>query len=765
MKIARKLVSMCLAMALFVTMFTANTMDVHAAETVILTVDDYDYGSQLNLSFAVSKEDSSQSDYVIKWFYNDTAADYDEYISCTETYICTFQMEVSDCLGGKVSGDVTVVAKAYKDDVEVAVSNEVVIGVAENKLNPVQNIRLEGSTLMWDAVEGATNYQVQLSKKTGETSYQVIQDESLRKVEGTSVDISAHVNEVARIKVRALSDDCANYLHSDFTGISVDGNNGAASTSNSTEADNKTETVAEENGSSDAKEVNPAETAKEKVDNDKPKKGFLAGLLSIFSLSGCGHEHTWTEATCEVPKTCSECGETEGEMLEHVWVEATYTEPKTCSVCNITEGTSLPVCVAKIGADTYEEYEYDANGNKIATNYYIISAQNYEYDANGNLVGENKGDTYRYEYQYDDKDNLIKHTSYEDGRVYYERNYVYDDSNKLIMEESYETFSSGNVYKAYEAYYEYNAEELLVKETWTDYQMGIWTGETTYEYDNEGRRTLEHASSVYEGKRSESTIEYVYDTAGNGYSTNEIVSGMIYRTIEYDQNGKVINEKNLAEETEIVYEYDENHNVKKEITNEKDGSQSVSEYDNEYDANGNLLSTVMKRCYDTVKFEYDTNGKLIREISYDGMEIVYENDAYGNPILVSKSGGYLVGTSTQEFQYEYDAEGKMTAKIKSDDGTKTIYEYDTNGNLVKESNGDSQTITYEYDANGNKVSSRAEGIFKVKLNGEDFSSGYLNEYSYEYDENGNMIRETMVPYEDGEMGNSYVYEYTYAPLK
>lgn len=66
------------------------------------------------------------------------------------------------------------------------------------------------------------------------------------------------------------------------------------------------------------------------------------GTLTIcFMLTGCGHEHTWMEATCTAPKTCSECGETEGEALGHTWVDATCAEPKTCSVCGETEGETL----------------------------------------------------------------------------------------------------------------------------------------------------------------------------------------------------------------------------------------------------------------------------------------------------------------------------------------------------------------------------------------------------------------------------------------
>ena len=105
--------------------------------------------------------------------------------------------------------------------------------------------------------------------------------------------------------------------------------------------------------------------------NTKMKRKLLLPAMAgtiMLSLTGCGHEHVWVEATCSTPKTCSECGETEGEVadhkwieatcekakycevcgetdgepLSHEWLEATYEEPKTCSLCGLTEGESLP---------------------------------------------------------------------------------------------------------------------------------------------------------------------------------------------------------------------------------------------------------------------------------------------------------------------------------------------------------------------------------------------------------------------------------------
>lgn len=61
-------------------------------------------------------------------------------------------------------------------------------------------------------------------------------------------------------------------------------------------------------------------------------------LLLAMLLSGCCLNHSWEEATCTQPKTCSKCGETEGEPLGHSWKEATYWEPEVCTVCNATQG-------------------------------------------------------------------------------------------------------------------------------------------------------------------------------------------------------------------------------------------------------------------------------------------------------------------------------------------------------------------------------------------------------------------------------------------
>ena len=64
-------------------------------------------------------------------------------------------------------------------------------------------------------------------------------------------------------------------------------------------------------------------------------------IESIVATKAAACNHTWVDATCAAPKTCSACGETEGEKLTHAWVDATCAAPKTCSACGETEGEKL----------------------------------------------------------------------------------------------------------------------------------------------------------------------------------------------------------------------------------------------------------------------------------------------------------------------------------------------------------------------------------------------------------------------------------------
>ena len=58
------------------------------------------------------------------------------------------------------------------------------------------------------------------------------------------------------------------------------------------------------------------------------------------TTGGSAHIHSYSGATCTESAKCS-CGATEGSALGHKWKEATCQAPKTCTVCNETEGNTV----------------------------------------------------------------------------------------------------------------------------------------------------------------------------------------------------------------------------------------------------------------------------------------------------------------------------------------------------------------------------------------------------------------------------------------
>lgn len=69
---------------------------------------------------------------------------------------------------------------------------------------------------------------------------------------------------------------------------------------------------------------------------------ILLLILSVsFLLAACCTKHEWKAATCTEPKTCTKCGETEGEATGHIWVNATCQHPKYCIGCDMTVGEPL----------------------------------------------------------------------------------------------------------------------------------------------------------------------------------------------------------------------------------------------------------------------------------------------------------------------------------------------------------------------------------------------------------------------------------------
>lgn len=53
--------------------------------------------------------------------------------------------------------------------------------------------------------------------------------------------------------------------------------------------------------------------------------------------------HSWVDATCTVPMTCSRCNKTNGTVLGHDWGNPTCTTPRSCCVCFEVDPNSKPL--------------------------------------------------------------------------------------------------------------------------------------------------------------------------------------------------------------------------------------------------------------------------------------------------------------------------------------------------------------------------------------------------------------------------------------
>ncbi len=72
----------------------------------------------------------------------------------------------------------------------------------------------------------------------------------------------------------------------------------------------------------------------------EPKTCTSCGKIQNPDILG---EHVWQEATCLAPKTCKGCGliDKNSTLADHSWKDATCNTPKTCKVCKITDGEKL----------------------------------------------------------------------------------------------------------------------------------------------------------------------------------------------------------------------------------------------------------------------------------------------------------------------------------------------------------------------------------------------------------------------------------------
>lgn len=246
----------------------------------------------------------------------------------------------------------------------------------------------------------------------------------------------------------------------------------------------------------------------------------------------------------------------------------------------------------------------------------------------------------------------------------------------------------------------------------------------TFEYRN-GRL----AKSVIEYNKNASATYFGYSLNASSISPGEKTASMSAVYSYDDENGtEKVNifgtSKNLLETR--FYEYDKDGNLVRDTRDKKSGSDDTT-YVYVFDGNGNKIErkwyknlTGTGTPYEQRTFRYDAHNELIEE-SYK----------YNSWYLSKYSGKY-------SYENEYDDQGRIVKCICL--------------------NASALSFEYDYDAEGRMTVKRQ--IRNAKKGG--YEAGELEkEYTYEYNDQGNVIRETT---RFAESGDKWVHDYTYANI-
>ncbi len=356
---------------------------------------------------------------------------------------------------------------------------------------------------------------------------------------------------------------------------------------------------------------------------------------------------------------------------------------------------------------TFDELEYDNNGNVTKKNFYSSSnpdvlqkSTTQDYDSLNRLKSVTvTGDPYAVSYEYDSHDNMKKVTD----PINQQTLYAHDDMGRIFRVTSPETGITEYTFDA--------TGNMLIK---NDNLQRV----TSYAYDSLSRLT----GITYPDATP--SVLYRYDNYSEGSAPNavgrltEVTDRSGFKRLYYDYAGRVIR---------MVYTMD--------------GRAFVTEYG--YDANGNLESITYPegRVIQYIFYPQSNQVESVKMIK-DGIETIlaqgiarmpfgpvssfnlgngiqsfrdYDNPSYRlASLMVTGPGGYvlgpwdylpkpngniesitkhLTGGGTEVHTYDYDLMDRL--KMWNKDGSLTSFDYDANGNRTVR-NAIGQITNYQY---------------------------------------------------------------------
>ncbi len=351
---------------------------------------------------------------------------------------------------------------------------------------------------------------------------------------------------------------------------------------------------------------------------------------------------------------------------------------------------------------------YDAVGNLTESVDAAGNVTRYTYDLLSRLIGVTQPTGDVTSFAYDERDNLIRQID-ANGNV---TQYTYDSEGRRtsitrpqgeVATLSYD--AAGNVIRATNFSGEvaemiYNNLNQLVEKRFPDGSTVSFTykpggerasytnslGTTRYAYDEQGRiirvdqpgsafiaYAYDSNGNLAEIRTPAQTAQYVYSSNGRALTIID-GNGDVYRQT-FNAAGNLV-ETERPNGLREIRTYDALQQVAA-VASIGSAGQTISRYEYSYLTDGNIGS-VTELDGRVSTYEYDANGRLIREVYGDGLSI------------------------DREITYSYDAVGNRLTRLDSMVGL-TTYTYDRNDRLLEATTG-SVTARYAYDANGNVIS-------------------------------------------------------------
>lgn len=230
--------------------------------------------------------------------------------------------------------------------------------------------------------------------------------------------------------------------------------------------------------------------------------------------------------------------------------------------------------------------------------------------------------------------------------------------------------------------------------------LGGW--EHTYSsYTNAG--SAQQTKHVHTTNGKQDVVEeydYAYDHVGRLVKTTYCVNGSDKRelsVVDYDNYGRILLE-NIMGKDEVLYDYNAQNMLTDSGYNEGDRqNDGQGNYDESlsYDKMGNVQSLLRSGLLD------DGSYGLIDNLSYSyhGNQLLKVDDAAVGPYY--QGAFHFVDGADEAVEYEYDANGNMVRDLNK---CISSISYDLNNQPRKIEYNDGRNASYVYDAEGNKLS-------------------------------------------------------------